>query len=128
MACSKCKLIKEHLTRRYWMLNDELLEKASRRRCGICCLILSKETRSLMAQQRLISSNLEVLRIRKICDHQHRVGYADGTIDDGTAAGLRDRSSVRIDGTPIGRWLEEKTPSTSDWSAKSLSDVKEEKY
>ncbi len=122
-SCRQCELIKEHLTRRYWMLNDELLEKASKRRCGLCCVLLNRETRAVMAQQRLISNNLEVLRIRKICNHQPRVGYADGTCDDGTWAGI-----PKIDGIPINRWIKDQTPldSTSDLKSMSLSEVKEE--
>jgi hypothetical protein len=81
--CKSCKYIFERLQEKYWTVHDELLEKASKRRCGRCRLLLDKEGRDLLEKKALLQSNLSTLREMKLCKHMSHHKYPDGTFDDG---------------------------------------------
>ena len=109
--CTQCRLIYDHLRERYWTIQDELLEKATKRRCGRCRLLCSRRDHSLMAKQRLIVDNMRILQDRPICEHVRHCRYADGTIDDGKKSGMCDptatRSPINVMGRPVGDWMKD---------------------
>ena len=130
IKCKHCQLIYNQLREKFWMINDELIEKASKRRCGFCRLYINKETRETLSQQRMIKENMRIITEQKICPHVTHCKYSDGSIDDGTASGIREvkklRDEGKIDGLsqikrnpkikfmnkPVGDWFDGKIPGT----------------
>ena len=92
------------------MINDELLEKVAKRRCGRCRLLFDSEARALLAQQALLKDNMKVLKDTKICKYTPHMEYKDGTMDQGE--GVRKvMQDARYDGdsnpTFLGRNLKD---------------------
>lgn len=102
--CKNCRIIHDFLKEKYWTINDKLLEKVAKRRCGKCRLLFDSEARALLAQQALLKDNMKVLKETKICKYTPHMEYKDGTMDKGETI-RKVMEDARYDGDPNPTFL-----------------------